>query len=810
MTGWLMKASIRRLCPWCLTMHAAFMICDPAAAQTELPGVVVEAPREVRKPKPRRPRPAQVQAAPAARPTPPVAAERAPVVRVARPAASTRRLAARQIVTARPAPPTRVAPVFRPSPSPRRLAATPATSAPVARLPADNQTPIQRETARLDRARDNLFPRAGANVTDLGKEGIDLLPQGANRPLEQVVLQLPGVTQDTHAQGSFHIRNEHSNVQYRLNGIQLPEAGIAGFGQFLETSLVGNIALLDGALPAQYGLRTAGILDITTRSGAFDGGGSVSLYGGSRGTFTPQVEYGGNTDGWNYFVTGRYLTNRQGIENTAPTFDPIHDYTSQGRYFAYLSKDIDATSRLSFISGGYSGRYQIPNRPGQTPAFTAFGVSDFDSTRLDENQYERTFYNVAAYQKSIGPLDFQLSAFSRYSTVRYVPDPIGDIVFNGNATDVFRSSLNNGLQLDSAYRVNAASTFRFGLIGLVERTRVVNGAVVLPTDETGAAVDAPFGIVDRNATTGYTVGVYAQHEWRLTDRLALNTGLRFDQNQTFITANQVSPRASVVFTPVDGTVFHAGYARYFTPPQQALATPTNFRAFAGTTQEAETTGSDPVRPERAHYFDIGVDQVVTPNFKVGVDFYFKRARNLLDDGQFGPAQVLTTFNYDRAYNMGVELKAIYTDEFLRAYGNIAFARQRATTIISNQFLFGADELAYIGSHYIATDHDQAVTASAGANLRVFDKTRIGFDLLYGSGLRRGFANTDTVPSHVTVNLGATHEFQIAGLPKPTTLRFDVINVFDNSYLLRDGSGIGVFAPQYGQRRGFLGGVSQKF
>ena len=45
--------------------------------------------------------------------------------------------------------------------------------------------------------------------------------------------------------------------------------------------------------------------------------------------------------------------------------------------------------------------------------------------------------------------------------------------------------------------------------------------------------------------------------------------------------------------------------------------------------------------------------------------------------------------------------------------------------------------------------------------------------------------------------------------KPTTLRFDVVNLFDTIYQIRDGSGIGVFAPQYGPRRGFYFGISQK-
>jgi outer membrane receptor protein involved in Fe transport len=82
-------------------------------------------------------------------------------------------------------------------------------------------------------------------------------------------------------------------------------------------------------------------------------------------------------------------------------------------------------------------------------------------------------------------------------------------------------------------------------------------------------------------------------------------------------------------------------------------------------------------------------------------------------------------------------------------------------------------------------------------------------MIYGSGLRAGFANTDHLPSYTQVNLGISHEYLFPGWTKPTTVRFDVVNLFDTIYEIRDGSGIGVFAPQFGPRRGFFVGVSQK-
>ena len=101
-----------------------------------------------------------------------------------------------------------------------------------------------------------------------------------------------------------------------------------------------------------------------------------------------------------YYVSGRYFGSNVGIENPTPAYNAIHDNTSQEKGFLYLSTVLDPTSRLTLISGVSNGSYQIPNNPGQTPAFTAFGVSNFDSSQLNERQNEFNQFNVLAYQKS--------------------------------------------------------------------------------------------------------------------------------------------------------------------------------------------------------------------------------------------------------------------------------------------------------------------------------------------------------------------------------------------------------------------------
>ena len=664
--------------------------------------------------------------------------------------------------------------------------------------------------ARAEQSRERIYTQGGASVTTIGKAGVEALPQGNQTDFDRVVLQLPGVSQDSAASGDFHIRNEHANVQYRINGILLPD-GVSGFAQVLDSSFIRTISLIDGALPAEYGLHTAGLLDITTRNGADAPGTILSEYAGSRATSISTIETSGVAGKWDYFFTGRFTTDKIGIESATPTVDPVHDNTRQGRYFGYASMPLGDSSRFVFMSGADSAHFQVPNVMGAAPQFTAFGVSNFDSTQLNENQVEHSIFNILALQTTIGPLDSQLSYFQRYSTLHFLPDEVGDLVFNGVASNVARIDLVNGIQNDNAYKVSGRQTIRFGSTFQVERAQDINSSVVEPLDGDGNPIDAPFTLSDSEKRTGLVGGVYVQDEYRLTRQLTLNAGLRFDAMDEYVSANQLSPRVSLAYTPFATTVIHAGYARYFTPPELALSAPTPLVPFANTTGAPEVTQSTPIRPERSDVFDVGVTQQVTPKFAVGVDGYYKVAKNLIDDGQFGQALVLTAFNYDHAFNNGVEVKTTYKDGGFSAYGNVAFAEQKAKEVSSNQYLFGADEIAYIANNYIFTDHDQAITASAGVAYRYAPtKTTFSTDVIYGSGLRDGFANIGTVAPYASVNVGFLQDFQLSPSAKPTTFRFAVVNLLDHTYEIRDGSGIGVFAPQYGQRRGFFASLSQRF
>ncbi|MGA8172881.1 MAG: TonB-dependent receptor [Methylocystis sp.] len=697
----------------------------------------------------------------------------------------------------------------RSSPPPPRpaIAAPPSQSSqPPAQAPTAQQE-LDRKTRALDQAREELLPKTGASSFAISREDIETLPQGDNTPIDKVILQAPGVSSDSAVSNpNFHVRNEYANVQYRINGVVLPE-GVSGLGPVLDTSFVGGLSLLTGAVPAQYGLRTAGVLDITSRTFSAPAG-NVGVYGGSRETITSSFDHGGAVGDTQYFVTARGNWNALGIENTTQSFNAIHDHTEQGKFFGYLSTLLGDSTRLSLISGASSSGFQIPNNPGQAPLGN-FGPAVYPSSAVNENEVDRFFYNILALQTKVDKFDAQVAVFERHASIHFIPDDFGDLVFNDVASDVTRESDLYGAQFDGSYRIDDANKLRAGFAVSAERTHVTNSSTVLPVDPvSGAIAPTPFTITDFNAKTGWNIGGYVQHEWKITDKLVLNSGLRFDQLYQFVAANQLSPRLGVVYKPVEGTSIHAGYARYFTPPMQAQATPTNLALFNNTTNQPATPFNNPVAPERAHYFDVGVDQKLLEGLNVGVDAYSKIANNQIDDGQFGQAVVLTQFNYAKGFSKGVEFKSAYQNGDFKAYGNLAVNVTRAKDVISNQYLLDPTTYLYLSNNYHNIDDSQFMTGSAGASYR-FEKTLLSVSATYGSGLRSGFANMDHVPAYLNVNLGTSHEFELVSSEKPLTLRFDIVNLFDRKYELRDGSGIGVFAPQYGARRGLFMGLSQK-
>jgi outer membrane receptor protein involved in Fe transport len=704
------------------------------------------------------------------------------------------------------------------------MASASAQTEPAAQPPPPTLPGITVTSTKMDEERNSILPSLGATKYDFSRTAIQNTPQGQNAPLNQVLLRAPGVVQDGF--GQIHVRGDHGSLQYRLDGVQLPE-GLALFSQILSPRFANSLSLLTGALPAQYGLRTAGVVDIGVKSGTTNPGAELSFMGGSYNWVQPSGEYGGRSGNIDYYAAGQYLSNSIGIENPFSAWTPIHDQTSQWYGLAKVTGIVDENTRISFIGGGVNASYQIPNNINQVPNFTVFGNSTWDSSILDQRQWESTYFGLASLQKTYQDFNMQLSGFARYSQLNYQPDAIGDLLYNGVAPWAQRTSFATGVQGDASWKAAPRHTVRGGF--LVQRERVTSFAQLntLPfvpgavdpdnPDAVPEAVlgDQPVGLTDFADLTGWTYSVYLQDEWKVLPTLTVNAGLRFDAITSPLNEFQFSPRVNIVWEPTPEISLRAGYARYFVPVPLNQVSAASLAARAGTAIAPEVMTNDPARAERSDNIDIGLTVKPIDGLTVGFSGFYKWAENYIDKGQFGAPIFQTAFNYSNAQVRGFELFANYDKGPWSLYANLAWSQVNSINITSSQFNFEQAELDYIASNWIFADHNQSWTGSAGAayvfNMDSDWATRVSADVLYGNGLRQTIVtpNDTALPAYATLNLSVTQRLPING-SKGTNVRFDAINVTDGQYQLRTGTGVGVGAPQFGMRRAFFVTMSQKF
>ncbi|MGB6602707.1 MAG: TonB-dependent receptor [Steroidobacteraceae bacterium] len=672
---------------------------------------------------------------------------------------------------------------------------------------------------RLNAERTEIETQTGASTYTIDSQAISATPGGQNVQLNQVLLQAPDVVQDSF--GQLHVRADHNDLQYRLNGVILPE-GISVFSQTLSPRLISSLSLITGALPAEYGLRTAGIIDLTTNSGLLQPGGYISMYGGSHNTFQPAAEYGGSSGSFSYYITGDYKEDNLGIESPDASANPLHDHTTQGHAFAYLEDILDSNNRLSVILGSSDDEFQIPNQHGLEPTLglDVNGVTDFLSNNLNESQHELAQYAILSWQHSQGDFNWQSSLSARYTSLHFAPDWIGDLLYNGIAQNAFKDDTAIGWQTDSSYKVNPAHTVRAGFYVQHDSSESFTTSQVLPINAAGMQTgNVPLGIADNGTQAQEMESAYLQDEWQVWQPFTLNYGLRFDHYSAYSSGSQLSPRINFVWSLASGTTVHGGYSRYFTPPPFELIGGETFTKFAGTTAlpPGSVTLDTPPIAERANYYDFGVQQKLLNNaLTLGVDSFYEQSQNLIDEGQFGAPIILTPFNYRYGLIGGIEFTGNYTVENFSTYANLSFQAAHGKDVESSQFNFDQQQLEYIMDNYIHLDHEGRVAASGGVSYAWLG-TRFSADLLFDTGLRDdrvladGFVipNGDHTASYTQVNLGVSHDFV---LPRtgPVTVRFDVINALDEAYQIRSGTGVGVFAPQWGPRRSLYGGVSWAF
>lgn len=667
---------------------------------------------------------------------------------------------------------------------------------------------------RLDRARTALNPTVGSTRTTIDRKALENLPAGERTPLNEVLLQTPSVAQGT--QNQVHVRGDHGNLQYRINGVMLPE-GVSSMADTLDLRIADRVEILTGALPAQYGLRTAGVVDLTTRTGRALDGLRLDLFGGTYGEIQPSLELGGSRDGTDYYLQGN--SRWTDLSSNPSTSDPsiAGGGLSPGRStrgFGYVSTLLGDSARLSVMGGASNAVQRVPGNPllkSEDPKFPVTG--GFDAANPSRTLAPNNAYGVVAFQnRTQGGIDYQVSAFGRSSAMSYSPDRNLELATTGLSARVDRAGLSGGLQADVAQPLADHGTLRYGGYLSHEQASYTTAAEVFDVDAEGKALSNQTRSIDASKTVDSTISsLYVQDEWRLSDVFTTNAGLRFDNLAGSVaTTNQLSPRLGFTWKLLPGTNLFGGYARTFTPPTTELVDASSLSRFDGTSAAIEPAAAGAGLPtaESAHYLDLGINHELLPGWTVGLEGYYRDVTNLHDEGQYGSLPLYTIVNLREGKIFGGEFTTSYRRPGLSTYLNVAYGDARGKGLAAGANLIEAEEREALEKDFIFLDHAQRWTGSAGAVAEWLD-TRWQLSAVYGSGLPRDAAEGTFMDAYLTLNLGAARSFELPVIGAFEG-RVTVNNVLDTVYQLRSGESFGENSPAYGQRRTFLAGISKSF
>jgi hypothetical protein len=639
---------------------------------------------------------------------------------------------------------------------------------------------------------------SGTNDYSITSQDILNMPAGENTVLTDVLAQLPGVGIDQNQQ--VHIRNtEGSGFQYQINGILVPLDINTNppFISMLNPLFIKSLDLIDGILPARYSYATGGVVDIQTKDGCEQPGGNATLFAGQRGTVQPSAQYAGCDGALSYYASAMYSQNDLAFSSATPGPTAIHDATHQGQVFGVLSYALDSTTKLSVIFSSAVNNNQLPNVPNLVPQFTLANAAVIPSSQIDSYLNFRDYLGMFSLSSSpTQQLSYKLTYGVHSISELYEPDDVGELLYQGVASQASHRDLDNTLQGDLTYKMPQHTIGTGFYLGAYDVT-AGGTSLVFPVNASGAqSSDVPVTVVNNAQATNVLSGIYVNDLWQIDPALRTNIGLRWDKLTGFSPGSQLSPTVNLSYMPTAGTTFHGGIARYFQVPSFEGISPRAPMSFAGTTGAGPPGVTDPL-PESDWEYDIGMVQVLAPGLTISEDNFYEKTRHYLDAGQFGVVPIFAPFNYDHGYIWGTELALDYKISHFSTYENLTVGRNLEKGVVTGQYNFAEPgELNYLNTNYIDLDHQPLVTITTGATYD-WNLYKLNVDATYNTGLRTGFANLESLPSVFQVNVGVKRTFQIAGHPLSNQLT--LLNIFDRINLIRPSGGLGVFQSAYGPR-----------
>ncbi|HEY8296617.1 MAG TPA: TonB-dependent receptor [Candidatus Baltobacteraceae bacterium] len=631
--------------------------------------------------------------------------------------------------------------------------------------------------------------RAGASgnpvsVNAIGRQELAALP--TNNSLNSVVQTVPGIVKFSYGEPVAH---GFHGLSYEIDGAPIPQATSSNFAELIDPKNIDSVEILTGAFPAEYGgnregavvnIVTSRINDLTQPfAGSISGG--VGNYGQTLASFDTASKFG-KTE---LFFNANSQRSTRGLDT--PTFNPIHDNSSQSDQFLRVIAPIGARDSLGFDFSNQLAQFQIPiNTSANNPTDPQVSLPGTDDVQREYDRYANL--NFTAVSKD-GNGVFQFIPWARYTRIAYEGDLHNDVLATqpdpstGTPTNLVglrqdRRASYAGLRV-SDFRALAHHSIKVG----IDLTHEYFNAV-----QTFAQGGQP-NVNENVSQPGSQIGVYAEDKWSPSRALSVSYGLRYDHSTGFTGGNQLSPRIGVNVAPDSKNVVHFYYGRFYAAPQLE-----DVRQACVALSGCPAIPVYDLKPETDSYFEMGVAHTFSPRLNGYVNFFDRRASNVLDTTQLLNTPLFAVFNNAIGRDEGVEFRlagsAGIADSFFLS-GTISHAE--AAGVSGSTFLFGPNPNPpgpITAASYQPEDHDQTYEAN-GAYTHRFGTDRTFFATLqgeYGTGYPVQFqSGPDRLPAHLTFDLALGKE---AGKNGSRSLGFDldVTNVLDHQYIIKIANG----------------------
>ena len=666
--------------------------------------------------------------------------------------------------------------------------------------------------------------KVSSETYSLSRKEIDILPRGNNNDLHDVLLTIPGAVYGSLKQ--VHIRQDHANLQLRIDGVPIPDTVSSTFSDVITPRAWERADIVLGGMEANVGNKTAALIDITTKSGTKPGFGSVQMFGGSNSTINPSFEYGGTIgEKFRYYFLNNHLATNRGIEPPTAGHSIFHGQSERNQTMFRGDYQYDNNNNITLLFLNSIAKYQIPTFPGQNVNSTILGLlpggfTPVPSEMVDENQKENNQYGHLVWRHDIDTRNFfSLAGYFRHTRATFRTDPFNVLAYVPNEAEPFssgsqdRTGYSGGVRLDYTYVHSKEHLIKAGF--QVDRTQAINKTRLFtfnlldPNDPESGPTGPVINRGGDNRLIGWRQEFWIQDQWTPNEYWTVNIGVRADAVQYLRNEGQISPRVGVTYRYNPAHAFHAFYGRMFTPPNLEAISFAKLNT-AGTKVAPEDTTNNTPRAERAHYFQIGSVHALTDWATLQLTGYYKLANFLSDAGQFGTTPLLNYFAFERGWTRGADAALkVWFMENLTGRGNIAWGQCKGYGLQSGHFLLEAAEIGDINSRSgVHCDHQQTLTASGILSYRLFDRTTLTGQVLFASGLRTAEegakTNSSHSPTYTIYNFSISHAIPLPWHGQKFLIGFDIVNALDQKYFINQGEGsIGLGVSHAGMPRSFF-------